>query len=814
MVIRLVLLALVFTTTQAQAFLFFKTLRSNGTVLDRNTVGVTFKDNGLDLSTNNGQLSFGLKTNGSLAYAGRKLQLSGDVASPGNSKVYGTDGSGVKGWYTASGGGGGGGGNGGTLGSINNGNALIAIANGTGYYATITPVATLSSYTNNLNWSSEANGGTMRSIQPSGDNGITFNVSSLSGNGGSLRATLNSALFQTANGNLTTWSNKSVPSGVVVGTTDTQTLTNKTIRNGTYNGSLLINGTTFSLPALTQGDLLFAKTTSSVKPLAKGTNHYALKVNGNRLAWEAVGSGGGSGTVTQVKNGDIFTSVATQTTTPVITIPAQTSANWATKITDGTGTGVVVFSTSPTLTTPALGTPSSGTLTSCTGLPISTGVSGLGTGVAAALATPSSANWATAFTDETGTSKIVFNGSPAITSPTLTSATLNRVTTFNGNTMSIPALTQGDILFSKVASSITRLAKGTNHYALKVNGNALAWEPVTTGTVTSVASSGDNGITILSGSPITTSGTITYSLGAITPFSVNAQSTVTGSNLSGTNTGDQTITLSGAVSGTGTGAITTSLSSFTSANLSSALTNETGTGVAVFSTSPTLTTPILGTPSSGTLTNCTGLPISTGVSGLGTGVATWAATPSSANLISAMTDESGTGALVFANTPTLVTPVIGAATGTSLVATGRLIAGTNVNGTTANFTKVISTGTINGTKMAASNGMYATSLVNYGNGGSAKTLDPKKGNFIYLQLNGSTCAIKIAKPDGPTRTVIALRQFSATRLATWNADIAWPAATAPTLSTTSGYIDFVTCVHMGSTILSNKWNCQFTGDLR
>jgi len=42
--------------------------------------------------------------------------------------------------------------------------------------------------------------------------------------------------------------------------------------------------------------------------------------------------------------------------------------------------------TSPTLTTPALGTPSSGTLTSCTGLPVSTGISGLGTSVATALA--------------------------------------------------------------------------------------------------------------------------------------------------------------------------------------------------------------------------------------------------------------------------------------------------------------------------------------------------------------------------------------------------------------------------------------------
>jgi hypothetical protein len=42
--------------------------------------------------------------------------------------------------------------------------------------------------------------------------------------------------------------------------------------------------------------------------------------------------------------------------------------------------------TSPSFTTPALGTPASGTLTNATGLPISTGVSGLGTGVATALA--------------------------------------------------------------------------------------------------------------------------------------------------------------------------------------------------------------------------------------------------------------------------------------------------------------------------------------------------------------------------------------------------------------------------------------------
>lgn len=87
--------------------------------------------------------------------------------------------------------------------------------------------------------------------------------------------------------------------------------------------------------------------------------------------------------------------------------------------------------------------------------------------------------------------------------------------------------------------------------------------------------------------------------------------------------------------------------------------------------SPILVTPALGTPASGTLTNATGLPIDTGVSGLGAGVATFLATPSSANLAAAVTGETGTGALVFANTPTLITPVIGAATGTSVVLSGQ-----------------------------------------------------------------------------------------------------------------------------------------------
>jgi uncharacterized protein YjbI with pentapeptide repeats len=95
------------------------------------------------------------------------------------------------------------------------------------------------------------------------------------------------------------------------------------------------------------------------------------------------------------------------------------------------------------------------------------------------------------------------------------------------------------------------------------------------------------------------------------------------------------------------------------------LTNKSISGSANTITNVSLTTGVTGT-----------LPVAnggTGITSLGTGIADFLGTPSSANLISAITDETGTGSLVFANSPTFTTPTLGAAAATSIALPDALV---------------------------------------------------------------------------------------------------------------------------------------------